>query len=119
MKFDCRIFDEPLLEFGDQHSHQDPRLGLIDAVPQSLLLADATATPTMAAKRIFGIGDPLLIGRRAGELAAEAGIGLTAFDLGLQNWGAPDGERVAAGSSLPAEPDPTVRAPIAAALRVD
>lgn len=93
-------------------------LGLIDAEPHSLLLADATATPTMAAKRIFGIGDPLLIGRRAGELAAEAGIGLAAFDLALQNWGAPEGERVTAGSALPPEPDPDVRAPIAAALRV-
>lgn len=93
-------------------------LGLIDAVPQSLLLADAAATPTMAAKRIFGIGDPLLIGRRAGDLAAEAGIGLAAFDLALQNWGAPDGERVTAGSAVPVEPDPAVRAPIAATLRV-
>jgi hypothetical protein len=93
-------------------------LGLIEAQPQSLLLADATATPTMSAKRIFGIGDPLLIGRRAGELAAEAGIGLAAFDLALQNWGTPAGQRVTAGSALPAEPDPEVRAPIAAALRV-
>jgi hypothetical protein len=72
----------------------------------------------MSAKRIFGIGDPLLIGRRAGELAAEAGIGLAAFDLALQNWGTPAGQRVTAGSALPAEPDPEVRAPIAAALRV-
>ncbi len=94
-------------------------LGLIDAMPQSLLLAEATATPTMAAKRIFGIGDPLLIGRRAGELAAEAGIALSAFDLAIQNWGAPGEERVTAGSALPAEPDPSVRGPIAAALRVD
>jgi len=93
-------------------------LGLIDAVPQSLLLADAAATPTMAAKRIFGIGDPLLIGRRAGELAAEGGIDLSAFDLALQNWGTPDGGRVTAGSALAAAPDPAVRAPIAAALRV-
>jgi hypothetical protein len=93
-------------------------LGLVDVVPQSLLLADASALPTMAAKRIFGIGDPLLIGRRAGDLAAEAGIGLAGFDLALKNWGAPDGERVTAGSALPAEPDPAVRAPIAAALRV-
>lgn len=93
-------------------------LGLIDAVPHSLLLADAVATPTMAAKRIFGIGDPLLIGRRAGELAATAGIDLSAFDLALQNWGAPEGERVTAGSALPADPDPELRAPIAAALRV-
>ena len=94
-------------------------LGLIDAVPRSLLLADAAATPTMAAKRIFGIGDPLLIGRRAGDLAAEAGVGLAAFDLALQNWGAAGGVRITAGSALPAEPDPAVRAPIAAALLVD
>ena len=93
-------------------------LGLIDAVPHSLLLADATATPTMAAKRVFGIGDPLLIGRRAGELAAQAGIGLAAFDLALQNWGAPDDERIRAGSALPDDPDPALRAPIARALRV-
>ncbi|MDQ3631160.1 MAG: hypothetical protein M3417_07830 [Actinomycetota bacterium] len=93
-------------------------LGLIDAAPQSLLLADAAATPTMAAKRIFGIGDPLLLGRRAGELAAEAGIGLAGFDLALQNWGAPEDGRIRAGSALPPEPDPAVRAPIAAALLV-
>ena len=94
-------------------------LGLIDAEPHSLLLADAAATPTMAAKRIFGIGDPLLIGRRAGDLAAKADISLAAFDLALQNWGAPDQERVTAGSALPAEPDAELRAPIAAALRVE
>ena len=93
-------------------------LGLIDATPQSLLLADATALPTMSAKRVFGIGDPLLIGRRAGELAAEAGIDLSAFDLALQNWGAPDGERITAGSALSSEPRADLRAPIAAALRV-
>lgn len=93
-------------------------LGLIDAVPQSLLLADAVAAPTVAAKRVFGIGDPLLIGRRAGELAAQAGFAMAAFDLALQNWGAgPDG-RVTAGSALPPEPDQALRTPIAAALGV-
>ena len=40
MKFECRIFDEPLLEFGDQHSHQDPRLGLTDAGPLQAPLGD-------------------------------------------------------------------------------
>lgn len=89
-------------------------LGLLDAVPQSLMLADASAAPTMAAKRIFGIGDPLLIARRASELAAAADLPLAAFDLGLQNWGAE--RRLTAGSQLPAEPDPSLRAPVAAAL---
>ncbi len=40
MKFECRIFDEPLLEFGDQHSHADPRLGLVDAGPLQAPLGD-------------------------------------------------------------------------------
>ena len=93
-------------------------LGLLDVVPQSLLLADAAAVPTLAAKRIFGIGDPLLIGRRAGELAARAGIPMSGWDLALQNWGAGAEDRVTAGSALPAEPDPELRGPIAAALGV-
>lgn len=93
-------------------------LGLIDAVPQSLLLADATAAPTMAAKRIFGIGDPILIARRAGELAGEADITLAGFDFALQNWMVPEGEQIVAGTTRAATPDPELRAPIARALRV-
>jgi hypothetical protein len=41
MKFESRIFDEPLLEFGDQHSHPDPRLGLTEAGPLQAPLGDA------------------------------------------------------------------------------
>lgn len=33
MKFESKVFDEPLLEFGDKHSHLDPRLGLVEAGP--------------------------------------------------------------------------------------
>lgn len=94
-------------------------LGLIDAVPQSLLLADATAAPTMAAKRIFGIGDPLLLARRASEFAVETGTALSAFDFALQNWALPDGEQLAAGTSRAKVPDAELRAPIARALGVD
>lgn len=32
-EFEGKIFDEPLLEFGDKHSHSDPRLGLREAGP--------------------------------------------------------------------------------------
>lgn len=32
-EFEGKIFDEPLLEFGDKHSHADPRLGLREAGP--------------------------------------------------------------------------------------
>ena len=33
MKFEAKIFEEPNLEFGDQHYHPDPRLGLFEAGP--------------------------------------------------------------------------------------
>lgn len=33
MDFESKIYDEPELEFGDQHHHPDPRLGLIEAGP--------------------------------------------------------------------------------------
>ncbi|MFV0297575.1 MAG: hypothetical protein ACK5JT_15790, partial [Hyphomicrobiaceae bacterium] len=33
MQFESKVFDEPLLEFGDKHSHPDPRLGLVEAGP--------------------------------------------------------------------------------------
>ncbi|NDY74712.1 hypothetical protein G3N28_22420, partial [Desulfobacter hydrogenophilus] len=33
MKFETKIFEEPLLEFGNQHQHPDPRLGLFEAGP--------------------------------------------------------------------------------------
>jgi hypothetical protein len=41
---------------------------------------------TLAAKRILGIGDPLLLERRAGELAAAFQAPLQALDLGFFNW---------------------------------
>ena len=41
MKFETRIFDEPLLEFGDKHRHADPRLGLFEAGPLQTPLGDA------------------------------------------------------------------------------
>ncbi|MCR9257012.1 MAG: hypothetical protein NXI16_13075 [Alphaproteobacteria bacterium] len=33
MEFESKIFEEPELEFGDQHHHPDPRLGLVEAGP--------------------------------------------------------------------------------------
>ena len=43
--------------------------------------------PTVAAKRALGIGDPLLLERRASDLATACGVPLEALDLGLFNWG--------------------------------
>ena len=41
---------------------------------------------TIAAKRALGIGDTMLLERRAAELAGACGLPLEALDLGLYNW---------------------------------
>ncbi len=41
-----------------------------------------------AAKRVFGIGDPLIIERRAHALAEAASTPIEALDLALYNWAA-------------------------------
>jgi hypothetical protein len=50
---------------------------------------------TLAAKRVLGIGDPLLLERRAAELAAACEVPLESLDLGLYNW--ERGERATMG----------------------
>ena len=70
------------------------RLGMYPLAAGSLALAGqrglATDDPvTQAAKRIFAIGDPLLLDRRAHGLAAAAGLPIEALDLALANWVAP------------------------------
>lgn len=77
-----------------------PRLG--DAVP--------TDPVAIAAKRVFGIGDPLLLQRRLRAACDVAGVPVAAADLALWNWSvtsddervygdaAPDEERVAAAA---------------------
>jgi hypothetical protein len=63
---------------------------------------------TWAAKRGLGIGDPLLLERRAADLAAACGAPLEALDLAFHNWGS--GTRTGAGLPLDSEPDPDVLA---------
>jgi len=58
---------------------------------------------TLAAKRALGIGDPLLLERRAAALANAGGVPLEALDLGLHNWGT--GERATVGMGAGVEPD--------------
>ncbi|MFL5829874.1 MAG: hypothetical protein ACJ76X_08170 [Solirubrobacteraceae bacterium] len=60
---------------------------------------------TVAAKRALGIGDPLLLERRAAELASACGLELAALDLGLHNW--ERGERLTLGLGPENEADPT------------
>jgi hypothetical protein len=69
---------------------------------------------TVAAKRVFGIGDPLLLDRRAAELAAASGAPLEAFDLALYNWGS--GERHGLGVSPGLAPAPDQLTAIRSAL---
>lgn len=49
----------------------------------------ATEDPTVtAAKRVFAIGDPLLLERRAATLAEALAVPVAALDLALANWSA-------------------------------
>jgi hypothetical protein len=59
---------------------------------------------TLAAKRALGIGDSLLLERRASELASACGLPLEALDLALYNW--ERGERATLGIGAQLEPDP-------------
>lgn len=61
------------------------RLGLVD-LEESTLGLGGDDDVTRAAKRAFGIGDPLLLERRAGALAEAGGIPLAALDLALFSW---------------------------------
>jgi hypothetical protein len=71
------------------------RLELYPLDPASLELGGARAAAaedltTAAAKRVFGIAEPLLLERRARELADAAGAPLESLDLALWNWVAPE-----------------------------
>lgn len=62
------------------------RLGVFEMRGGRLFLVGDNE-PTVAAKRVFGIGDALLLERRAADLAQACGVPLEALDLGLFNWG--------------------------------
>jgi hypothetical protein len=59
---------------------------------------------TLAAKRILGIGDPLLLQRRAEELAEACELPIEALDLGFFNWERRSRYGAGLDPSLPAEP---------------
>jgi hypothetical protein len=79
------------------------RLGLFELRAGKLHLGGENEV-TVAAKRALGIGDPLLLERRARQLAAECALPIEALDLGFYNWGR--GERATLGLGPAAEPDP-------------
>jgi hypothetical protein len=69
---------------------------------------------TLAAKRVLGIGDTLLLERRAADLAAACQLPLESLDLGLFNW--ERGSRAGMGIDPDTEPDPALLAGAQAAL---
>jgi len=92
------------------------RLGVFDLRAGSLHLAGAWASEDatlLAAKRVFGIGDPLLLERRAAALADAAAVPIEALDLALWNWAAAERATLGMGPGLE---DEAVRERAAAAL---
>ena len=67
------------------------RLGLYELRPDSLQLAGAAGLAAgdgtaLGAKRVFAIGDPLLLERRAHSLAEALSLPIETLDLALANW---------------------------------
>jgi hypothetical protein len=79
------------------------RLGRADVRATSLPLGDAREPTTLAAKRVFGIGDALNLRRRARDLAYAAEVPVEALDLALVNWARAPEDRVTAGSRVVAD----------------
>ncbi len=79
------------------------RLGLYEMRADSLHMTSASDAhsgdlTTLAAKRVFAIGDPLLLERRARALAEAISVPIETLDLALANWGSPaPGERATLG----------------------
>lgn len=64
-------------------------LGLVDIEPSSLQVgADPRDPVALAAKRVFGIGDVVLLERRAADLARACGVSPGTLELALRFWGA-------------------------------
>jgi hypothetical protein len=89
------------------------RLGVYDLEAGALQLGGDNPV-TLAAKRALGIGDPLLLERRAAELAQACGLPLETLDLGLRNW--ERGRRVALGVDADAEAEAEALSGAVAAL---
>jgi hypothetical protein len=81
------------------------RLGVYELHGATLQLGGDNEV-TVAAKRALGIGDSILLERRAAELARATEVDLEALDLGLYNWGR--GERTGLGIDAGETPDESV-----------
>lgn len=76
-------------------------LGVYELAPASLALGGPDEV-TLAAKRALGIGDPLLLDRRAAQLAQACAVPLAALDLAFYNW--ERGDRATGGMGPGSEP---------------
>jgi hypothetical protein len=92
------------------------RLGVYEMRASRLHLGGSDPV-TLAAKRILGIGDPLLLERRAADLAESCGLPIEALDLGLFNW--ERGARYTGGLPAQTAADPGAVASARAALALD
>ena len=76
--------------------------------PRCQLLGDPRGATVAAAKRVFAFGDPIVLERRAAELAGAALLPPGALDLGLSNWALRTGPRGAPRpAALGSRPRPT------------
>lgn len=89
------------------------RLGVYDIRAGTLALGGDDQV-TVAAKRALGIGEKMLLERRAEQLAEGCGIPLEALDLGFYNW--ERGERASVGLDPGFEVDPALGAAVHDAL---
>ena len=85
------------------------RLGLAEIEPGELRFGEAGDAATVAAKRVFGIGDAFLLEQRASALAEAAGVPVAALDLALFNFGQPESARATMGSRATPDPDLVAR----------
>jgi len=60
--------------------------------------AEPNDPTTVAAKRVFAIGDAMNLQRRAADLAGATGVPIEALDLALLNWSRPEDDRITAGA---------------------
>jgi hypothetical protein len=89
------------------------RTGLYELRSGGLALGGSDEV-TAAAKRLLGIGDPMLLERRAAELAQACAVELEALDVGFFNW--ERGERARLGMPPELEADPVTQAAVEDAL---
>ncbi len=89
------------------------RLGVYDLRAGALAFGGNDAV-TLGAKRALGIGDPLLLERRAVDLAEATELPLEALDLGFANW--ERGSRARVGMEATDEPDAQLRDAVESAL---